>query len=100
MVNRSSITIAVSMIVSFTAQAVGQPEPNAQQRVEASLQDEPFYQQVLKAPAIIPANMTQASVNCPLTSHQDMHSQYKSARQSQSDQYGWEQRISADWRFF
>lgn len=100
MVNKCRCVFTLSLLFGCIPQAIAQSAPNAQQRVEAQLQDEPFYQQVLKAPALIPGNMTQTSVNCPLPHKDEIHPQYKSAKQSQSDKSGWEQRISANWDYF
>ncbi|GGD53565.1 hypothetical protein GCM10011357_06700 [Lacimicrobium alkaliphilum] len=88
------------MLSGVSQVAAQTPSDNAQQRVEARLQDAPFYQNVLKASALLPENMQQRSISCTLAQSEKNNPEYKSSRQSRLNEPGWEQRISADWDYF
>lgn len=101
MSKRCNLLLSLSLLASCVSQAAVQSPPdNAQQRVEARLQDAPFYQNVLKAPALIPANIEHTSINCSLSPNDKQIPGYKTSQQSRLDEPGWERRVSADWDYF
>ncbi|WP_088328759.1 hypothetical protein [Lacimicrobium sp. SS2-24] len=99
MVHKCSRLALLSVLFICVPIAHAQTPLNAQQRVEASLQDEPFYQQVLKASALMPADTTDTNLGCEIRGGAPVP-EYATATQSQLNQPDWESRIRADWDFF
>ncbi|WP_438862460.1 hypothetical protein [Neptunicella sp.] len=90
--------LSSALLVGFLclSQAMAQTDKEAEQSVKQ------FYQQVMNAEALMPADLSDAFISCPVThiNNIDRQAQYKTSAQVDYQQTGWEQRISADWQYF
>ncbi|MFC3094052.1 hypothetical protein DRW07_11265 [Alteromonas sediminis] len=58
-----------------------------------------FYNTVMGADPILPANLDAKTIGCALND-KPISSDYLNSRQARYEQHGWEGRVSADWSFF
>ncbi|MBB1470257.1 hypothetical protein H5232_17665 [Pseudoalteromonas sp. SG41-5] len=73
-----------------------------QQETVASLQEQhkTFYQQVMLAAPVLPADLTNIPMQAHLVANRVAQSHYKTAAQVNYSQLGWQQRVAADWHYF
>lgn len=93
-------TISVLFLVLVSIQL------SATSKNDADHQAMEFYQKVMNAPAIMPANMQDTFISCPLSKSNMLSKNtnakpaFKASSQINYNQNDWERRISADWDFF
>ncbi|AWL11611.1 hypothetical protein HMF8227_01130 [Saliniradius amylolyticus] len=92
------LTACGDVTPTATEQSSNDKAKNAQQRVHQKLEQDPFYKQQITSQPLLPANLSEPYIQCPLSSSQS--GDYKSSEQVDYSQPGWEQRIAADWDYF
>lgn len=91
-------TLSMLFLLSCTTQFSAAAKSNA------DLHATEYYQKVMNAPAILPADINDTFISCPVSTSNiiaiNAKPTYKSSSMVDYSSAGWEQRISADWDFF
>lgn len=94
--NINALSVLVLLLSSFQLSAAS--------KIDADAQATEFYNKVMNAPAILPANIEDSFISCPLSkvnlNNSNAKHAFKTSDDIHYDQGDWEQRISADWGFF
>lgn len=90
------LTIFSAFIVLVGCQ--NQSLQEAQQAVKQ--QPQQFYQQVMLAAPILPADLTNIAMREHSVANNTAQSSYKTARDVDYSKAGWQQRVAADWQYF
>lgn len=82
-----------------TDDATSDPSPAAAATPAAESAGQRYLETALLPPPLLPADLDDLSIDCPLTETADSPA-YRSAAEVDYGRPGWEQRIAADWDFF
>lgn len=87
--------------VSVVAMLVAcQSQTQQKAPITPAMQHEHFYQQVMLAAPILPADLTNIAMQQHSVANNTAQSSYKTASDVDYSKAGWQQRVAADWQYF
>ena len=87
--------------VSVVAMLVAcQSQTQQKAPITPAMQHEQFYQQVMLAAPILPADLTNIAMQQHSVANNTAQSSYKTASDVDYSKAGWQQRVAADWHYF